>query len=158
MSEVDTREPLDVVAKTIEAHAKKSDEYIISAAMLLGEARRRVDAGEAGNVKWGTWAPENIHLSLSRLRDLQRIAEADNPAKELERQRSLTRIRVAKLREKRAGEVWRREEERNQLIGWAKKAPIELVRRTLRQVNGQPAGRRLASIETGSVARHRQAA
>ena len=45
MIEVDTKEPLDIVAQKIEAHAKKSDEHVISAALLMREARRRVDAG-----------------------------------------------------------------------------------------------------------------
>ena len=46
MIEVDTKEPLEVVARQIEAHARKSDEHIISAAMLMREARRRVDSGD----------------------------------------------------------------------------------------------------------------
>ncbi len=140
MIEVDTKEPLDVVAQKIEAHAKKSDEHVISAALLMREARRRVDAGEAGDIKWGGWALENIKLSPSRLRDLQRIAVADDPMKELERQRKLTQMRVAEHRLKRAGETWRLDKERSQMIAWAKKAPIELVRRALRQVKGQATG------------------
>ena len=94
MAEVNTKEPLDVVARQIEVHARKSDEHVISAAMLMREARRRVDAGEAGDITWYSWAPKNINLSLSRLRDFQRIAEAGDPAKELERQRKLTQKRV----------------------------------------------------------------
>ena len=81
MTEAKTAEPLDVVARKIEQHAKKSDEHVIAAAMLVAEARRRVEAGEAGDTMWYTWARENINLSLSRLRDLQRIAAADDPAK-----------------------------------------------------------------------------
>ncbi len=154
MIEVDTKEPLDVVAQKIEAHAKKSDEHVISAALLMREARRRVDAGEAGDIKWCAWAPENIKLSLSRLRDLQRIAEADHPMKELERQRRLTQKRVEEHRAKKAAEAWRLDEERRDLIAWAKKALIEKVRRVLRQVNGAPP----ASIETRPTARRQQAA
>ncbi len=42
--------------------AKKSDQYVISAAILVHEARQRVNSGEAGRgVKWGTWAAENIN-------------------------------------------------------------------------------------------------
>ena len=62
------------------------------------------------------------------------------------------------LHSENAGETWRLDEERSQLIAWAKKAPIELVRRALRQVNGQVAGVRSASIETCRVARPQQAA
>ena len=131
MIEVDTKEPLDVVAQKIEAHAKKSDEHVIAAAMLVREARRRIEAGEAGDIKWYVWAPDNIKLSLSRLRELQRIAEADDPAKELERQRKLTQKRVEEHRAKKTAEKRELEAERRDLIVWAKKAPIEDVRRVL---------------------------
>ncbi len=158
MTEVDTKEPLDVVARQIEAHAKKSDEHVISAAMLMREARRRVDAGEAGGITWCAWALNNIKLSPSRLRDLQKIADADDPMKELERQRKLTQKRVEEHRAKKAAEAWRLDEERRDLIAWAKKAPIEKVRRVLRQVNGQADGAPPASIETCPTARRQQAA
>ncbi len=158
MTEVDTKGSLDEVARQIEVHARKSDEHIISAAMLMREARRRVDDGEAGDIKWYAWAPKNSHLSLSRLRDLQRIAEADDPKKELERQRKLTQKRGEKHRAKKAAEAWRLDEERRDLIAWAKKAPIEKVRRVLRQVNGQADGGPPASIETRPTAGRQQAA
>ncbi len=158
MSEVDTKEPLDVVAKKIVAHAKKSDEHVISAALLMREARRRVDAGEAGDIKWYVWAPKNINLSLSRLYELQCIAAADDPAAEIERLRLLIRERGKKCREKKAAEKRALEEDRRDLIAWAKKAPIEKVRRVLRQVNGQADGAPSASIETRPTARRQQAA
>ncbi len=125
--------PLDAVARKIKEHAEKSDEYLIEAAMLMREARRRVEDGEAGDhIKWYTWARENIKLSYSRLYELQCIAEADDPRKELERIRKLTRERVKEHREKKAAEKRALEEERQDLIAWAKKAPIEQVRRILR--------------------------
>ena len=158
MDEVDTKEPLDVVAGKIEAHAKKADEHVISAAMLMREARRRVDAGEAGDITWYAWAPKNINLSPSRLRDLQNIAEADDPAKELERQRELTRVRVENHREKKAAEAWKLDEERRDLIAWAKKEPIEKVRQVLRLVGSQAYGAPSASIETRPTAEREQAA
>ncbi len=133
MTDAKTAEPLDVVARKIEQHAKKSDEHVIAAAMLMREARRRVEDGEAGDdIKWYAWALEKIKLSKSRLRDLQRIAAADDPAKELERQRKLMQKRVEKHREKKAAEKHELEEERQDLIAWAKKAPIERVRWVLR--------------------------
>ena len=158
MIEVDTKEPLEVVARQIEAHARKSDEHIISAAMLMREARRRVDDGEAGDIKWYAWALKNIHLSPSRLRDFQKIADAEDPMKELERQRKLTQKRGEEHRAKKAAEAWRLDEERRDLIAWAKKAPIEKVRRVLRQVNGQADGGPPASIETRPTAGRQQAA
>lgn len=131
MVEVGTNEPLHEVTRQIEVHARKSDEHVISAALLLREARRRVEAGEAGAVTWYEWGPKNINLSLSRLRDLQRIAGADDPAKELERQRKLTQKRVEDHRARKTEAEREREEERRRLIGWAKKAPIDEVRRVL---------------------------
>lgn len=158
MTEIDAKGSLDEVARQIEVHARKSDEHIILAAMLMREARRRVDAGDAGDITWCAWALKKINLSPSRLRDLQRIAEADDPKKELERQRKLTHKRVEEHRAKKAAEAWRLDEERRDLIAWAKKAPIEKVRRVLRQVNGQADGGPPASIETRPTARRQQAA
>ncbi len=81
-----TKDTLEIVAKKIVAMAKKSDEYVISAAVLVRKVRQRVNSGEAGpGVKWGPWAAENIKLSTSRIRELQRIGDADDPEAELER-------------------------------------------------------------------------
>lgn len=124
-------EPLKTVASKIEAHAKKSDECVIAAAMLVAEARRRIEAGEAGDITWSAWARKNIKLSESRLYELQFIAEADDPAKELARQRELTQKRVEKHREKKAAKKRELEVERRDLIAWARKAPIEDVKQIL---------------------------
>jgi len=132
-------EPLSVVAGKIAHHAKKSEEYVISAAMLIREARRRVEAGEAGDVKWYEWAPKNIELSMSRLRELQRIADADDPAKELERLRRLNQKRVEKHRDKKAAQRKILEEDRERLVAWAKSAPIADVRRMLDMIVDQSA-------------------
>lgn len=132
-------EPLSVVAGKIAQHAKRSEEHVISAAMLIREARRRVEAGEAGEVTWYEWAPKNIELSMSRLRELQRIAEADDPAKELERLRRLNQKRVEKHREKKAAQRKSLEEDRERLVTWAKSAPISEVRRMLDMIADQSA-------------------
>lgn len=137
MAEAETAETLDVVARKIEEHAEKSDEHVIAAAVLVAEARRRVEAGEAGDTTWYAWARKKIDLSYSRLYELQCIAEADDPRKELERMRKRTRERVKEHRERKAAEKRALEEERQKLIAWAKKAPIEKVRRILRQVEGE---------------------
>ena len=134
MDGIEKKVPLEVVARKIKEHAEKSDEHVIAAAVLVREARRRVEAGEAGDIKWYAWAPDNIDLSYSRLYELQCIAEADDPRKELERIRKLTRERVEEHREKKAAEMRELEEERRDLIAWAKKAPIEKVRRILQQI------------------------
>ncbi len=80
------REPLDILAEKITRYANATDEKMIEAAKLVGEARKRVEAGEVGKADWETWARENINLGDSRLRQLQRIASAKDPQKELERQ------------------------------------------------------------------------
>ena len=158
MIEVDTKEPLDVVARQIEAHAKKSDEHVILAAMLMREARSRVDDGEAGDITWYEWAPNNIHLSRSRLYELQCIAAAKDPAAEIERLRLLIRERVKMHRERKAAETRALEEERRDLIAWAKKAPIEEVRTVLRQVGKQAGGAPMVLIETRPTEGRKQAA
>ncbi len=145
-----TKDTLEIVAKKIVAMAKKSDEYVISAAVLVREARQRVNSGEAGSgVKWGPWAVENIKLSKSRIRELQRIGDADDPEAELERIREQTRERVQRHREKAAIRKTplrngsrpadeSLEPERRQLIEWATDAPLEDVRRVLREIQRDP--------------------
>lgn len=158
MAEIDTKEPLDVVARQIEVRAKKADEQVIAAALLMREARRRIETGEAGDISWYAWARKNIKLSTSRLRELQRIAKADDPAKELERQRKLTQKRVEEHRTKKAAEAWKLDEERKDLIAWAKEAPIEKVRQVLRQVRDQAEDAPTALIETRPTVVAQQAA
>jgi hypothetical protein len=130
METPESREPLDVVARKIETHARKADEHVITAAMLIREARERVKSGEAGDLTWYEWAPANIKLSSSRLRELQRIANAEYPAAELERQRKLTQKRVEKHRQGNASNV-PQAVERAQLRAWVKKASIEQLTRVL---------------------------
>ncbi len=134
-----TVKSLDEVARKIEENAEKSDEHVITAAKLMLEARRRVIKGEAGDTTWPKWAPDNIKLSFSRLRELESIARADDPREEIERLRELTLARVKKHRAKKAAEKTGAEKsslesERKDLIAWAKTAPIEEVQRVLEQV------------------------
>lgn len=87
VNETVKKESLGALAEKIAHCATQADEHTITAALLIREARKRVEAGEAGDTTWYEWAPKNIKLSLSRLRELQRIAEAQDPRKELERLR-----------------------------------------------------------------------
>jgi len=111
---------------------------MIEAAKLVGEARKRIDPGEAGKVTWETWARENINLGDSRLRELQRIAKAKDPQKELERQREMTQNRVERHRKKKKSAALRNagasltetaelEAVRQSLIDWAREAPLNQV-------------------------------
>ena len=82
-------ETLETLAEKIARYATEADEKTIEAAKLVGEARKRVEAGEAGDTSWYSWGPKNIKLLLSRLRELQRIAAAQDPRKELKRLRRM---------------------------------------------------------------------
>ncbi len=87
VNETVEKEPLETLAEKIAQCATQADDQTIEGARLISEARKRVEAGEAGDTTWYSWAPKNIKLSMSRLRELQRIAEAQDPRKELERLR-----------------------------------------------------------------------
>ena len=135
-------ETLEVLAEKIARYATEADEKSIEAANLIGEARKRVEAGDAGDITWYAWALKNIKLSPSRLRELQRIAEAEDPQKELERQRKVTQKRVERHREKKKSAPLRNggasleetaevEDDRQSLIAWARVAPLNHVADTL---------------------------
>lgn len=137
----DGDEPLDVIAQKITAHASKSNQQIVAAALLADQARRRVASGEAGDVTWTEWAKQNIGLSPSRVRELVRIGGSSDPLAELER---IRRWGAERVRKHRAGLLPRSQaplvtaqatpapaDERAQLIMWARSAPIEQVRKAL---------------------------
>ncbi len=146
----DTKEPLEcetleALAERIVSYANEADEKTLEAAKLIREARKRVEAGEADDPNWYSWAAKNINLSQSRLRELQRIAEAEDSRKELERQRKMTRERVERHREKKKSAALRNggaritetaelEEDRQSLIKWAREAPIERVAEVLSDI------------------------
>ncbi len=138
-------ETLETLAVKIAQYATEADERTIEAAKLIREARKRVEAGEAGDITWYSWAPKNIKLSMSRLRELQRIAEAEDPQKELKRLRKITRKRVERHREKKRSAPLRNggaivavtaemEDYRKNLIEWAQSAPLDHVERVLSYV------------------------
>ena len=158
MDEPRANEPLNVVAEKIAVHARKADDQVISAAMLLKEARQRVEAGEAGEITWYEWASKNIELSLSRLRELQRIASAEDPRRELERQRKLTQKRVETHRAKMAGGAPKLERERLELISWAKTAPLKRVRQLLSDIGSEPDHAAALMTQCQPAAGERQAA
>ncbi len=95
---------VETLAAKIVQCANEADNKVLEAAKLICEARKRVETGEAdeaGKVTWYEWARKNIELSPSRLRELQRIAGAENPKKELERLRKLTQQRAERHRERK---------------------------------------------------------
>lgn len=130
----ETPEPLEVVACRIQEHAEESDDHVVAAAKLLRELRQRIEDGEAGEITWPEWVEANINLSKSRLHELQQIADAEDPKAKLEQLRGATRERVRKHREKKANARREMEDDRRELIAWAKKAPIDAVRDVLRRI------------------------
>ncbi len=80
-------ETLAALAVKIARYATEADEKTIEAAKLIREARKRVEAGEAGEVKWCEWGRTSIKLLITRLRELQLIAAAEDPRKQLNRLR-----------------------------------------------------------------------
>ena len=132
---------LEELTRQIVFHAQQSDDHIITAATLFRDAKSRVEAGEAGDVKWEAWARKNIGLCDARLRDLRQIADAEDPAAELERQRAMNRKRVAKHREKKASEAWKSDADKLGLIEWTKKAPSHHVQVLFKQAQRVWAGR-----------------
>ncbi len=138
VNETVERESLETLAEKIAHCATRAEEHTIKAALLVREARKRVEAGEVGKITWFSWAPKNIKLAGSRLCELQRIAEAEDPRKELERIRKQTRKRVERHREKKRSAPLRNggatvevtaemEDDRKSLIEWARSAPLDRV-------------------------------
>ncbi len=141
-NETSKTETLEVLAKKIARYATEADEKTIEAAKLIREARKRVEAGEAGDITWYSWAPKNIKLSLSRLRELQCIAAAQDPQKELKRGRKKTQERLERYREKKSSAPLRNggatvevtaelDDDRQRLIAWARSAPLDHVAEVL---------------------------
>ena len=89
----DSHEPesLKSLAHKIVKCATAADEQTIEAAKMIRAARARIENGEAGENSWSDWVHDNSELSGSRLRELQRIADAKDPNAELEEIREKNR-------------------------------------------------------------------
>lgn len=95
-----TREPLGVLAGKINALLQKSEDQRISAAVLLLEARIRVDGGEAGRISWAAWCRNNLERSSRDVRRLLALIKADDPAAKLEHERRAAREGMVRLRQR----------------------------------------------------------
>ena len=135
-------ESLKTLADKIVKCATAADQKTIEAAKMIRAARARVENGEAGEITWSEWASKNIKLSGSRLRELQRIADADDPNAELKQIRKKNKARQARHREKNksaplpnggstAKMTTQMEHDRKRLIEWARKAPLDHVGKVL---------------------------
>lgn len=115
-----------LVAHIVE-RANEGDEQLIALAKIVRELKQRVEAGEAGaGIKWMEWALKNIKLKSTRLYELNAIANADDPKKELDDLRRANRERQKERRErlKNGGEV---DPERAEVIKLIRTVKIEVV-------------------------------
>lgn len=150
-------ETLETLAEKIVKCATAADDRTIEAAILIRAARSRFENGEAGETTWSEWARKNTKLSTSRLRELQRIADAEDPKTELERIREQNKKRQARHRNKKGAAPLRNgdttaavtgkvEEDREHLIAWARSAPLDHVTEVLSYIQQLDA----AEAESGS--------
>jgi hypothetical protein len=97
-----TRNPLDVVAENILAFWKKADDQRVFAAMLLKEAKKRVEAGEdARFASFPEWCRERLPGRSSRdIRRLLQIANARDPMSMLDNMRAKAREDTRRWRER----------------------------------------------------------
>src|SRR5438067_5069597 len=97
------RDPLDVVAGKIIALWKKSDDQRTAAALLLKEAKERVEAGEDSRfATFKAWCDEMLPGRSGRdIRRLLQRAYAPDPAAEGERQRRASRESMTTTRARR---------------------------------------------------------
>ncbi len=146
LNETIETETLETLAKKIAQHATEGDKQTIEAAILMRAARSRIENGELGKTTWYEWARKNIDLSMTRLRELQRIAGAEDPQKELERLREKARSRVERHRVKKRSAPLRNggatvkdsaelEGDRQRLIAWARSAPLDHVTDVLSHID-----------------------
>jgi len=77
---------------------QKAEDFRISAGKLMIEARKRVDAGEAGDIKWEKWCSQNVNRSQGDIRKIMRIAGHLEPEKALADERAAARAGMAEHR------------------------------------------------------------
>jgi hypothetical protein len=107
----DSRDTLETVAGKINAYLKKSDDQRVSAALLLREAKERIESGEAGDISWVSWCTTNIKRYDGKpksLRDIERLiaaAYATDPYAHIDADREKSRLSMAKSRAKKNAEA-----------------------------------------------------
>lgn len=82
------------------ANADQADQFRIIAGRKLIEARRRVEAGEAGEVSWSAWVKQHVQRSLGDIRKIMALARAPDAAEALKKERARARAGMAKARAK----------------------------------------------------------
>jgi hypothetical protein len=96
---------LDTLAEDInarlekaEAYARKHKEHRLAAGLQLIEARKRVEAGEAGEIGWHDWVRANIKRTLRDVQKIMAVARAPDPEKKLAEERDRVREQVRRHR------------------------------------------------------------
>jgi hypothetical protein len=99
---------LDTLAETIKAHLVKADKanvdfqnHRITAGQHLHEAKKRVEAGEAGVIRWRVWCEKHIDRSDRDIRRLLAIASSSSPVEAAEAERDRNRSDVAAHRKRK---------------------------------------------------------
>lgn len=112
---------------------KKSEDSIerrLECAFIVRKLWERVKAGEMGPVViWYSWARKNIGLGKTQLKGHMRVAFADKPRAEAERQFALGVARAEKLAARFSNETSLEKSARDGLKRFAKYGPIEKVMR-----------------------------
>ncbi len=78
--------------------ADQADHFRIVAGRKLIEARRRVEAGEAGATTWSAWVAEHVQRSERDVRKVMSLARAPDPAAALKKERASARAGMARKR------------------------------------------------------------
>lgn len=93
---------LHTLVGNIKARLKKVDDYRVSAAILLYEARALVEQGDAGEgVKWSEWAPKQFGIGYREIKRLTHIGGAPSPEAAMEDYRQAEATRMKELRASR---------------------------------------------------------
>jgi hypothetical protein len=136
MIDLISADPLSVVIKEIEMNGEKATSNLLAAGLRMRELRARVEGGEVGKgIKWFEWVLQHVHLKRSRLRDIKRVAEAEDPEGMAERMLKMNHDRVNKYRERKARAALMLEPERKALIAWAKTASLARVSKYMALIN-----------------------
>jgi hypothetical protein len=87
---------IEVSFDKIKQYSEKADQYRISAGKQLVELKVRIEAGEAGKgVKWWAWYAENFNRTRRDAQRVMALANADDPEKAAEEERTKARDGMA---------------------------------------------------------------
>lgn len=97
--------PLDTQAKQINAnldkakfHQDKADDFRLTAACFLADAKKRIEAGELGKVKFLAWCQDNIQRSRADIHKLVKVGNSPDAKKALEDLRAKAKESMQKTR------------------------------------------------------------